>query len=92
MYNKEHYSSILTELSDAMQNVEDASAARPVPAGWMVQVRHDYYTGSGRSSLERWTPFPKFAKVYRRQGWAQKIATQLGGQVVAVLDGVNISD
>jgi hypothetical protein len=47
-----------------MQNLEeDANTARPAPAGWMVQVGHEYYTGNGRSSLERWTPFPKFAKV-----------------------------
>jgi hypothetical protein len=70
---------------------EDANAARPAPAGWMVQVGHEYYTGNGRSAFERWTPFAKFAKIYRRKGWAQKIATQLGGQIVAVADKVNVS-
>jgi hypothetical protein len=57
---------------------------RPAPAGWVVKVHAHYYTGHGRSELERWTPFPKFAKRYRRQAWAQKIAEQLGGQAVLV--------
>lgn len=75
-----------------MPNVKDANTARPAPAGWMVQAGHEYYTGNGRSAFERWTPFRKFAKVYRRKGWAQKIATQLGGQIVAVANKVNVSD
>ena len=57
---------------------------RPTPAGWVVKVDAQYYTGSGRSEFERWTPFPKFAKRYRRQAWAKKIAEQLGGQAVLV--------
>ncbi|MCA9325232.1 hypothetical protein KDA23_04180 [Candidatus Saccharibacteria bacterium] len=52
-----------------MRKVEDANVARPAPAGWMVQVGREYYTGKGHSSFERWTPFPKFANVYRRKGW-----------------------
>lgn len=70
---------------------EDANAARPAPAGWMVKVGHEYYTGNGHSPFERWTPFAKFAKVYRRQGWAKKIATQLGGQIAAVANKVDAS-
>ena len=50
---------------------------RPARAGWVVKVRTHYYTGHGRSDLERWTPFLKFAKRYRRQAWANKIAEQL---------------
>jgi hypothetical protein len=73
-----------------MRNVEDANAAKPV--GWMIQIGNEYYTGNGRSSFERCTPFPKFAKVYHRKGWAQKIATQLGGQIVAVTNEADVSN
>ena len=86
-------STTLTKLSDAMRNVEeDAHVARSAPAGWLIQVGHEYYTGNGHSSFERWTPFSKFAKIYRRKGWAQKMATQLGGQIVAVVNKVDVSD
>jgi hypothetical protein len=74
-----------------MCKVEDANTARTVPAGWMIQVGREYYTGNVRSSIERWTPFPKFAKVYRRKAWAQKIAAQLGSGVVAVAGEMNSS-
>ena len=57
---------------------------RPAPAGWVIKVHAHYYTGSTRSEFERWTPFPKFAKIYKRQAWAKKIAEQLGGQAVLV--------
>src|SRR4029450_6767857 len=57
---------------------------RPAPAGWVVKVYSHCYTGVGRSELERWTPFPKFAKRYQRQAWAKKIAAQLGGQAELV--------
>jgi hypothetical protein len=89
VYNKEYCIFDLTEWSITMRNVEDSSTARSAPAGWMVKVGREYYTGSGRSAFERWTPFRQFAKVYRRKGWAQKIATQLGGQIVAVAGEVN---
>ncbi|CAN5864223.1 hypothetical protein BH24BAC1_BH24BAC1_40430 [soil metagenome] len=72
--------------------MEKVDAGKPAPAGWLVQVHNRYYTGNGRSSFERWTPFPKFAKVYRRKGWAQKITAQLGGQIVTVADGADVSD
>jgi hypothetical protein len=72
--------------------MEKVDAGKPAPVGWLVQVHNRYYTGNGRSSFERWTPFPKFAKVYRRQGWAQKLATQWGGQIVAVACEVDSSN
>jgi hypothetical protein len=75
-----------------MGKVEDASMVKPAPAGWLVQVRSRYYTGHGHSQFERWTPFPRFAKVYRRRAWAQKIAAQLGGQVVAVAESLRVSN
>ena len=52
------------------------------PSGWLVKAGQGYYTGNGRSALERWTGFPKFAKVYQRKRWAQTMAERLGGQVV----------
>jgi hypothetical protein len=67
-----------------MRKVVAPIKRRPAPAGWLVKVHAHYYTGSGRSELERWTPFPKFAKVYRRHAWAKKIAEQLGGQAIPV--------
>jgi hypothetical protein len=48
--------------------------------GWLIKSGQGYYTGNRRSDLERWTAFPQRAKVYHRQGWAQKVA----GQVIAV--------
>jgi hypothetical protein len=57
---------------------------RPASAGWVVKVQAHYYTGSTRSEFERWTPFAKFAKRYKRQAWAKKIAEQLGGQAELV--------
>jgi hypothetical protein len=54
------------------------------PSGWLVKTSQGYYTGNGPSSLETWTAFPKWAKVYHRQGWAQRMADRFGGQVVPV--------
>ena len=51
-------------------------------SGWLVKADEGYYTGNLRSALERWTVFPKFAKVYQRKRWAQTMADRLGGQVV----------
>jgi hypothetical protein len=75
-----------------MQKAGSPRVGKPAPAGWLVQVRSRYYTGHGHSQFEQWTPFPRFAKVYRRQAWAQKIAAQLGGQAVAVAESLRISD
>jgi hypothetical protein len=61
-------------------------------ASWLVHVQGRYYTGSGRSPLERWTPFPKFAKRYRRQAWAQKIAAQFDGQAVPLVEQIHTSN
>lgn len=52
--------------------------------GWMVRSARGYYTGKMRAPLEVWTPFEQFAKVYKYKNWAQKLATRLGGQVIAV--------
>ncbi|HEY5868382.1 MAG TPA: hypothetical protein VI542_22950 [Candidatus Tectomicrobia bacterium] len=57
---------------------------RPAPTGWVIKVSAHYYTGSTRSEFERWTPFLKFAKRYRRAAWAKKIAEQLGGQAILI--------
>lgn len=51
-------------------------------AGWLVKAEQGYYTGKQGRAFARWTPFPKFAKVYQRQRWAQSMATRLGGQAV----------
>jgi hypothetical protein len=59
-------------------------ATKGVPSGWMVKTSQGYYTGDPRSELERWTPFPRWAKVYHRHGWAQKMAVRLAGQVLPV--------
>ena len=91
MYNRENILSDFTEKIDAMRK-EDANAARLAPAGWMVKVDHEYYTGNRHISFERWTLFAKFAKIYRRKGWAQKVATQLGGQIVAVANKVDVQE
>jgi len=53
-----------------------------VAAGWLIKTDQGYYTGKPRHALERWTPFPKLAKVYHRQRWAQSMATRFGGQAV----------
>lgn len=53
-----------------------------VAAGWLVKTDQGYYTGQQRSAFERWTRFPKLAKVYQRQRWAQMMAARLGGQAV----------
>jgi hypothetical protein len=75
-----------------MQQAGSPSARRPAPTGWLVQVRSRYYTGHGHSQFEQWTPFPRFAKVYRRRAWAQKIAAQLGGEAVAVAEQLRTSE
>lgn len=76
-----------------MPQAEDVITPAPPAVSWVVHVQGRYYTGSGRSPLERWTAFPKFAKRYRRQAWAQKIAAQLGGQAVAVANSAQrVSD
>lgn len=49
--------------------------------GWLVKANQGYYTGQPYA-LARWTPFPKLAKVYHRQRWAQTMATRLGGQAI----------
>jgi hypothetical protein len=54
------------------------------PSGWLVKTGQGYYTGNGHSSLEMWTVFPQWAKVYHRQGWAQKVAARLAGQVIPI--------
>lgn len=59
-------------------------ATNGVPSGWIVKTRQGYYTGNQRSELERWTVFPRLAKVYHRQGWAQKVAMHLAGQVIPI--------
>ena len=74
-----------------MRQVVNPKERKPSPAGWLVKVRHRYYTGNGRSEIERWTPFPKFAKVYSRKAWAQKMADQLGGQTVSVAEQRRVS-
>jgi hypothetical protein len=75
-----------------MGKVEDLDAGKPALTGWLVQMRNRYYTGHGHSQFEQWTPFPRFAKVYRRRAWAQKIAAQLGGQAVAVAEQQRVPD
>jgi len=65
-----------------MRSVGAQNEQRLLPAGWVVKTHQGYYTGIMRSQLERWTPFLKFAKVYKRKAWALKIAEQLGGQIV----------
>jgi hypothetical protein len=67
-----------------MRNVGKQNEQGALSNGWVIQTDQGYYTGNGRSQLERWTVFPKWAKVYTRKGWAQKIAKQFEGQVVAV--------
>jgi hypothetical protein len=74
----------LPEAVKAMHKAVTPIERRPAPAGWVVKVHAHYYTGHGRNELERWTPFLKFAKRYRRQAWAKKIAEQLGGQAILV--------
>jgi hypothetical protein len=58
------------------------------PSGWLVKTSQGYYTGNGPSALGTWTVFPKWAKVYHRQGWAQRMAERFGGQVVPVPEPV----
>jgi hypothetical protein len=60
--------------------------------GWLIRTSQGYYTGNQRSVLECWTPFPKFAKRYRRQAWAQKIAAQFDGQAVSVVEQIHTSN
>jgi hypothetical protein len=50
--------------------------------GWLVQSGQRYYTGELHNPLLQWSPFLKFAKVYKHQKWAQKAALRLGGQAV----------
>jgi hypothetical protein len=69
-----------------MHKVKQANEREPSPGGWLVRTSQGYYTGQGRSQLERWTVFPKWAKVYTRKGWAEKIAKRFGGQVVPVAE------
>ena len=75
-----------------MRQVVNPNEQNLSPAGWLVKVRHRYYTGNGHSEIERWTSFPKFAKVYRRKAWAQKMADQLGGQTVPVAEQRRAAD
>ena len=75
-----------------MRQVVNPNERKPSPAGWLVKVRHRYYTGNRRSEIECWTAIPKFAKVYSRKAWAQKMADQLGGQAVAVAEQRRAAD
>jgi hypothetical protein len=67
-----------------IRNVGKQNEQGALSNGWVIQTDQGYYTGNGRSQIERWTAFPKWAKVYTRKGWAQKIVEQVGGQVVPV--------
>jgi hypothetical protein len=66
-----------------MPNVPQA-AKENASTGWLVQAGQHYYTGDVHNPLVTWSPFPKFAKVYKHQKRAQKAALRLGGQVVPV--------
>jgi hypothetical protein len=68
----------------ARQRKRTHGEAKGAPSGWLVKTRQGYYTGNRRSELESWTTFPRWAKVYHRQGWAQKVAARLAGQVIPV--------
>lgn len=64
-----------------MPQMNKPSETSTVRSGWLVKASQRYYTGQPRA-FERWTPFPKFAKVYQRFRWAQTMAERLGGQAV----------
>ena len=68
------------------QNGATPNTACP-STGWIVKSAPGYYTRIKRSPLERWTAFPKLARVYRRKGWAQKVAHRLAGQVIPIERG-----
>jgi hypothetical protein len=61
------------------QNVTDSTII-----GWIVLSARGYHTGNMRTPIDVWTPFQKFAKVYKHRRWAQKLAARLGGQVIPV--------
>jgi hypothetical protein len=68
--------------AEDMQGVAKPKAPGVRQSGWLVKASQGYYTGNGRSALERWTVFPKFAKIYQRKRWAQTMEERLGGHVV----------
>lgn len=65
-----------------MRKVAKQHANNGASSGWMIQAGQSYYTGNPRSPLETWSPFPKFAKIYKHKRWAQTMATRVGGQAV----------
>jgi hypothetical protein len=82
----------IEEEAIAMRNRGRQHDQATAPVGWVVRTSQGYYTGKGRSQIERWTAFPKLAKVYTRQGWAQKIAERFGGKIVPVRKPAHPSD
>lgn len=65
-----------------MGQMSKPKAPATTSAEWIIKAGQRYYTGQPRSPVECWTAFPKLAKVYQRQRWAQIMATRLGGQAV----------
>ena len=65
-----------------IQNQTTINVSCTPSTGWVVKAVPGYYTGNDQSQIERWTTFPKLAKIYKRKGWAQKIAERLAGQVI----------
>lgn len=51
---------------------------------------NEYFTGegilNGKESFDTWSPFPKFAKIYVKRGWAEKAAQRWAGTVVPLDD------
>jgi hypothetical protein len=54
----------------------------------VVNQEGRFYTGNWIKLKETypflWTPYPKQAKRYQKQGWAQQVAHRWGGQVQAL--------
>jgi hypothetical protein len=70
-----------------MQKIPEEDVYHEAIIGWLIKSARGYYTGIVRTPIEVWTPFRKFAKVYKYKRRAQKIAMRLGGQVMPVEQG-----
>lgn len=75
-----------------MQKVTKQHGSTGASSGWMVKADRRYYTGNRRSPLETWSPFQKFAKVYKHKGWAQTMAARIGGQAIYVEKRTSVTD
>jgi hypothetical protein len=55
--------------------------------GYVIRRCRDahYFTGegivNGKESFATWSPFPKFAKIYTKRGWAEKAALRWSATV-----------